>query len=85
MTGPIRRRADDDVERRVTILETQFAALGRRIDEHIEVTNRLISKLDERADRADVLQARLLGGLIMAQFLAILVAPALRAALGLSV
>jgi hypothetical protein len=74
---------DDDVVRRVTILETQFSALGRRIDEHIDKTNKLIERLDERADRADILQARLLGGLIVAQFLAILFAPALRAALGL--
>jgi hypothetical protein len=73
------------VERRVTILEAQFSALGRRIDEHIATTNKLIERLDERADRADVLQARLVGGLVVAQFLAILFAPALRSALGLSV
>lgn len=69
----------------MTILEQQFASLGKRIDAHIETTNRLIDRLDERADKSDILQARMIGGLVVAQFLAILFAPALRAALGLSV
>lgn len=68
----------------MTVLETQFAALGRRIDEHIDVTNKLIDRLDARADRSDIFQARMLGALVVAQFMAILFAPALRAALGLS-
>ena len=67
----------------MTILETRFSDLLSRMDTHIVTTNALLAKLDERADRADVVQARLIGGLIVAQFLAIIFAPALRTALGL--
>ena len=36
-------------------------------------------------DRADIFAARLIGGLIVAQFMAILFAPVIRGALGLSI
>lgn len=72
------------MDRRLTTIEVQMVNLASKLDGHVISTNRLIDKLDSRADKSDILMARMIGGLIVAQFLAILFAPALRAALGLS-
>lgn len=79
-----RRESPDGVELRVTVLEVQFQEMGRRIDMHIETTNRLIERLDTRADRTDVMFGRLIGALIVIQALVILLAPAIRNAFGLA-
>lgn len=68
---------------RVSVLESQFAEMGRRIDSHIATTNRLIERLDERADRTDVLFGRLIGALIIVQALIILFSPTIRQMFGL--
>lgn len=77
-------RSADEMDRRMTTVEVQMLNLTTKLDAHVGATNRLIDRLDARADKADVVMARMIGGLIVAQFLAILLAPALRAALGLT-
>lgn len=77
-------RAAWEMDRRLTTIETQMVNLATKLDAHVEASNRLIERLDARADRTDVLMARLIGGLIVAQFLAILFAPVIRTSLGLS-
>jgi hypothetical protein len=73
-----------EMDRRMTVMEQQLLNMGRRLDEHMVSTNRMIEKIDDKQDRADLMMARMVGGLIVAQFLAILLGPALRAALGLA-
>ena len=68
----------------MSVLESQFSDMGRRIDAHIATTNRLIDKLDERADRTDVLFGRLIGALIVIQALVVLLAPTIRVMFGLA-
>lgn len=82
---PATPRTASEMDRRLTTVEIQMLNLGNKLDTHITATNRLIDKLDERADRTDVFIARLIGGLIVAQFLAILLAPVIRASLGLTI
>lgn len=53
------------------------------MDRHIEQTGDLIERLESAQHKQELTMARLVGGLIVAQFLAILFAPAIRAALGL--
>ena len=79
-----RRRTSDALGTRVSVLESQFSDMGRRIDAHIATTNRLIDKLDERADRTDVLFGRLIGALIVIQALVVLLAPTIRVMFGLA-
>ena len=67
----------------MSVLESQFSDMGRRIDAHIATTNRLIDKLDERADRTDVLFGRLIGALIVIQALMVVLAPSIRSMFGL--
>lgn len=88
MTEP--RRASE-MDRRMTTMEVQLLNMGRRMDEHIvqsslsdERTAVAIAHLDHRQDRSDIFTARLIGGLLVAQFLVILIAPAVRTAIGLS-
>lgn len=58
--------------------------LTTRLDAHVVQTSQLIERLDSRADRADIFMARMIGGLIVAQFMAILFAPVIRAAFGMN-
>lgn len=78
-------RPASEMDRRLTTIEVQMVHLATELDRHISATNRLIERLDHRADRADVFTARLVGGLVVAQFLAILFAPVIRSAFGLSI
>lgn len=78
-------RSASEMDRRVTTIEVQMVNLATKMDSHIVLQSRLMERLDERADRSDVFIARLVGGLVVAQFLAILFAPVIRASLGLSV
>lgn len=78
-------RSADEMDRRLTTVEVQMVNLVTKLDAHVSATNRLIDKLDARADQSDVFMARLVGGLVVAQFLAILFAPVIRASLGLSI
>jgi hypothetical protein len=84
MTQERRRYSGDrsavEMDRRMTTLEQQVISISNTLQR----TNDLIDKLDHRQDRTDILQARMIGGLIVAQFLAILFAPAIRAAFGLA-
>ena len=73
-----------EMDRRMTTMEVQLLNMTTKMDMHIEQTRHMIDRLDQRQDRADVVMARLIGGLIVAQFLAILFAPVIRSALGLS-
>lgn len=78
-------RPASEMDRRLTTIEVQLLNMGTKLDKHIESTQTLIERLDTRQDKADVFTARLVGGLVVAQFLAILFAPVIRASLGLSV
>ncbi len=77
-------RPASEMDRRTTTLEVQMVNLARELQKHMDQTNRMIEKLDDRSDRHELLMARLIGGLIVAQFLAILFAPVIRTAFGLS-
>ena len=79
------------MDRRLTTVESQLLNVVARLDEHITLERAerkdlmtLMDRLDARQDKNDVLMARFIGGLIVAQFLAILFAPVIRAALGLA-
>ena len=80
----------------MTTVEVQLLNMAGKIDKHIEQSARnnelqearfeeAIEKLEERQLKAEIGMARLIGGLVVAQFLAILFAPVIRTALGLSV
>ena len=84
MVDPVSVRPASEMDRRTTTLEVQMVNLNRELQNHIQQTNRMIEKLDDRSDRHELLMARLIGGLIVAQFLAILFAPVIRSAFGLS-
>lgn len=71
------------MDRRLTTVEIQLVNMGRTMDRHIEQTSDLIERLEGAQHKQELTMARLVGGLIVAQFLAILFAPAIRAALGL--
>jgi hypothetical protein len=77
-------RSADEMDRRVTTVEVQLLNMSTKLDRHMGQTAALIETLDRRQDHSDVIMARMIGGLIVAQFLAILFAPAIRVALGLA-
>lgn len=81
---PRRRTSDESLGYRVTVLEGEMQSFVRRFDEQIRAQERtnsrlevLAQKLDERADRQDVMFARLLGAVgvlvVVGQFAAPLV------------
>lgn len=79
------------MDRRLTTVESQLVNVVARLEEHIAIERAerkdlmaLVDKLDARQDHQDVLMARFIGGLIVAQFLAILFAPVIRTSLGLN-
>lgn len=83
-------RRPSSLDQRVTVVEVEQRNLNRRFDEHMTASDRLhrdqselVTKLDQRADRQDVLMARLLAGLAIAGFLGQLLAPIILKALGL--
>lgn len=78
-------RSASEMDRRLTTMEVQLMHVATKLDEHVQTSARIVERLDSRQDRADIVMARLIGGLIVAQFLAILFAPVIRGALGLSV
>ena len=78
-------RSAGEMDRRLTALEVQMVNLTTALDRHVVASNSLIDKLDARQDRADIFAARLIGGLVVAQFLAILFAPVIRSSLGLNI
>ena len=71
------------MDRRVTTVEVQLINMGVKLDRHIELERGAIEEMEARQHAQELTMARLVGGLIVAQFLAILFAPAIRAALGL--
>ena len=77
-------RTANEMDRRVTTVEVQLLNMASKLDRHIEQTGDIIERMEERQIKAEVGMARLIGGLIVAQFLAIIMAPAIRAALGLA-
>jgi hypothetical protein len=79
-----RRRPADGMGVRVSVLENELRSMGKRLEAHMASTNQLISRLDERADKHDVMFARLIGALIVVQALVILFAPTIRAVLGVA-
>lgn len=79
---PHRRRSDASMDRRVTVLERDFAHLVSRMDVHLTASNELhrdaralINKLDERADRADIMFARIIAVVAVLVTVANFVAP----------
>lgn len=90
-------RRDAPLGTRVTVVEMRVAEQARRFDEHLiamglarEAQDRinsdqlaLIRKLDERADRQDVMFARLLGGVAVIVSVSQLVGPFVLKTLGL--
>lgn len=78
-------RMANEMDRRVTTVEVQLLNIGTRLDRHIEVENDMIERLEASQHKQELQMARLIGGLIVAQFLAILFAPTIRAALGLGI
>ena len=83
MTDERRRVSDLPLEIRVTVIETQLLALGGRFDAYASKSEQLIEKLDSRADRQDIMMARLLAGISVIMVLAQLLAPVLRRFFGL--
>lgn len=88
---PHEPRYASEMDRRLTTVELELLHMGRRLDVHLsdsrregDTLARAIDTLDKRQDRSDIFTARLIGGLLVAQFLVILIAPAVRAAVGLS-
>ena len=84
-------RSAAEMDRRLTTFEVELMHMGRRLDTHVadsrregDALLRAVETLDRRQDRSDIFTARLIGGLLVAQFLVILIAPAVRAAIGLS-
>ena len=87
---PRRRRADEPLGVRMSVLETEMSHFGRRFDAHLEVSESvhrdlmaLNRKLDERVDKLDLRLAGIAGAVGLAVFLATLFGPAIRVALGL--
>ncbi len=78
-------RPASEMDRRLTAVEVQMVNLTTTLDRHVRDASRMLEKLDDKTDKQELMMARLIGGLIVAQFLAILFAPALRAALGIGV
>jgi len=83
-------RYASEMDRRVTAFEVELVHMGRRLDAHVtdsrregDALLRAIETLDRRQDRSDIFTARLIGGLLVAQFLVILIAPAARKVIGL--
>lgn len=86
---PRRRRADQSLGYRVTVLEGEMQAFVRRFDEQLRMQERtndrlemLARKLDDRADRQDVMFARLLGAVSVLVVAGQLAAPVVLRALG---
>ncbi len=84
MVEPVAVRPASEMDRRLTTIEVQMLNLSKTLESHMVQTTRMIEKLDDRSDRHEILMSRLIGGLIVAQFLAILFAPVIRNAFGLS-
>lgn len=76
-------RTATEMDRRVTTVEVQLLNIGSKLDRHIELERGAIEEMEARQHKQELTMARLIGGLIVAQFLAILFAPTIRAALGL--
>jgi len=75
----------------MTVVEVEMRGLARRFDDHLVAEERsrmaqlaLITKLDERADRSDVVFARLLGSVAVLVTLGQIISPLILKALGLS-
>lgn len=49
--------------------------LGKRFERHVIKSDQLLEKLDQRADRSDIMFARLLAGLAVLMFLGQIAAP----------
>ena len=81
MAGTPRTAAEMD--RRVTTVEVQLVNIGSKLDRHIDLERAAILAMEDRQHKQEVMMAKLIGGLIVAQFLAILLAPTIRAAFGL--
>jgi hypothetical protein len=84
-----RYSSTEDAVLRVVRLEEQFRALVQRMDAHIADSARLhsevgalLQKLDARADRNDLMLARLMTGVSIAVVVAQLIAPYILHALG---
>lgn len=82
MGVPRRRNSDADDATRLTVLEVQMENLGKRFERHVVKSDQLLEKLDARADKQDVMIARLLAGLAVLMFLGQLAAPIVLKLLG---
>lgn len=78
-----RRSSDHPVGERMTVVEIQLINLGKRFEEHVDKSDQLIEKLDNRADRQDIMLARLLAGVAIAMFLSQLLTPVILRSIGL--
>lgn len=88
--GDLGTRPDRRSETRLTVIEVEQRNFGRRFDEHLVASGaihadlqRLIGELDRRADRQDVMTARLLAGLAVLMVIGQVVAPAIARMIGL--
>jgi hypothetical protein len=86
---PRRRRADESLGYRVTVLEGEMQSFIRRFDEQLRMQERtnerleaLARKLDDRADRQDVMFARLLGAVSVLVVVGQFAAPVVLRSLG---
>lgn len=70
-----RRVSDSDHGTRLTVLEIGLGNLEQRFDRHMKRTYDLIEKLDGRADRQDIMFARLLAGLAVLMVIGQIIAP----------
>lgn len=64
------------------MLEVGYENLSLAFKEHVEKSDALIAKLDQRADKQDVAMARLLAGLAVLVFLGQIAAPVVLRILG---
>ena len=80
---PHRRTSDAALGTRVTVIEVEMRNLGQRFERHAAKSDELIAKLDARADKQDVVVARLLAGLAVLMFLGQVFAPFVGRLLGL--
>jgi hypothetical protein len=67
----------------VTVIEVELLNLGKRFERHTTKSDQLLEKLDQRADKQELVMARLLAGLAVLMFLGQVLAPVVGRLLGL--
>ena len=77
-----RRASDTPMETRMTVVEVELRHFAKLFEAHVTKSDQLLEKLDSRADHQDILMARIFAGLVLAGFVAQVIAPLIQRALG---